>query len=141
MKFGLRFYLSWLLSALVMFALFFLWHGVFLNDFKRIQFPLFWFQIFAAFTYLLFGIALYLLFESHFMKKVRNLALRGVVSGLIFGFTVFMVASIVNISLTRHLSINHLMVDCVWQIVEQIIGGMVLVLLKVLIHEPQAEHI
>lgn len=141
MKFGLRFYLSWLLSALVMFALFFLWHGVFLNDFKRIQFPLFWFQIFAAFTYLLFGIALYLLFESHLMKKVRNLALRGVVSGLIFGFTVFMVASIVNISLTRHLSINHLMVDCVWQIVEQIIGGMVLVLLKVLIHEPQAEHI
>lgn len=141
MKFGLRFYLSWLISALVMFALFFLWHGVFLNDFKRIQFPLFWFQVFAAFTYLLFGIALYLLFESSLMKKVRNLALRGVVSGFILGFTVFMVASIVNISLTRHLSINHLLVDCVWQIAEQIIGGMVLVLLKVLIHEPQAEHI
>lgn len=141
MKFGLRFFLSWLISALVMFALFFLWHGVFLNDFKRIQFPLFWFQVFAAFTYLLFGIALYLLFESSLMKKVRNLALRGVVSGFILGFTVFMVASIVNISLTRHLSINHLMVDCVWQIAEQIIGGMVLVLLKVLIHEPQAEHI
>ncbi len=139
MKIGLRFYLSWLLSSIVMFTLFYVWHGVFLNDFKRIQFPLFWFQMFAAFTYLLFGIALYLIFESPLLKKVRNVFVRGVVSGFVLGFTAFMVASIVNISLTRHLSMQHLMIDCVWQMVEQIIGGMVIVLLKLLIHEPQPE--
>ncbi len=66
---------------------------------------------------------------------------RGVVSGFTLGFTVFMVASIVNISLTKHLSIEHLMIDCVWQMVEQIIGAMVIVLIKLLIHEPHPERI
>jgi len=141
MKFGLRFFLSWLLTSLVMFSLFYVWHGLFLNDFKRIQFPLFWFQVFAAVTYLLFGIALFLLFESHLLKKISNLFLRGLVSGLILGFTAFMVASIVNISLTKHLSMQHLMIDCVWQMVEQVIGAMVIVLLKILIHEPQPERV
>jgi len=141
MKLGLRFYLSWLLSSLVMFTLFYVWHGVFLNDFKRIQFPLFWFQLFAAFTYLLFGIALYLIFESALLKKVRNVFVRGVVSGFVLGFTAFMVASIVNISLTRHLSMQHMMIDCIWQMIEQVIGAMVIVLLKLLIHEPQVERI
>jgi hypothetical protein len=141
MKLGLRFYLSWLLSSLVMFTLFYVWHGVFLNDFKRIQFPLFWFQLFAAFTYLFFGIALYLFFESALLKKVRNVFVRGVVSGFVLGFTVFMVASIVNISLTRHLSMQHMMIDCIWQMIEQVIGAMVIVLLKLLIHEPQVERI
>ena len=141
MKIGLRFYLSWLLSSVVMFTLFYVWHGVFLNDFKRIQFPLFWFQMFAAFTYLLFGIALYFIFESHLLKKLRNVFVRGVVAGFSLGFTAFMVASIVNISLTRHLSMQHLMIDCIWQMVEQIIGAMVIVLLKLVIHEPQPERI
>ncbi len=124
-----------------MFGLFFMWHGLFLNDFKRIQFPLFWFQVFAAVTYLLFAAALYFLFESNLLAKIHNLFLRGVVSGLIVGFTVFMVASIVNISLTKHLSVQHLMIDCVWQMIEQVIGAMVIVLIKVLIHEPQPERI
>lgn len=141
MKLGLRFYLSWLLSSLVMFTLFYVWHGMFLNDFKRIQFPLFWFQVFAAFTYLLFGVALFFIFESQLLKKIKNVFVRGLVSGFVLGFTAFMVASIVNISLTRHLSVQHLMIDCVWQMVEQVIGALVIVLLKLFIHEPQAERI
>ena len=141
MKIGLRFFLSWLLSSLVMFTLFYLWHGVFLNDFKRIQFPLFWFQLFAAFTYLLFGAGLYIMYESQVFRKIRNLLIRAVVCGLILGFTIFMAASIVNISLTKHLSLQHLMIDCVWQMVEQVLGAMIVVLLKVLIHEPHPEHI
>ncbi|HQQ93616.1 MAG TPA: hypothetical protein PLQ93_03605 [Bacteroidia bacterium] len=141
MKIGLRFFLSWLLSSLVMFTLFYLWHGVFLNDFKRLQFPLLWFQLFAAFTYLLFGVGLYFMFESSFFRKVKNLPLRAVFCGTALGFTIFMAASIVNISLTRHLSPQHLMIDAVWQMVEQIVGAMVVVLLKVLIHDTHPEHV
>jgi len=123
-----------------MFALFYTWHGIFLNDFKRIQFPLFWFETFAALTYLLLSAGIYILYESQVMKKIRNFFMRGVFCGLIAGFSIFMVATIINISLTRHLSMQHLMMDCVWQMTEQVIGGMIVVLFKIFIHEPQAEH-
>jgi hypothetical protein len=51
-----------------------------------------------------------------------------------------MVATIVNISLTKHLSAQHLLIDCVWQMSEQVIGSMVIVILKIVIHEPELEH-
>jgi hypothetical protein len=137
---GLRFFLSWIISAVVMFALFYLWHGVFLNDFKRIQFPLSWFVTFAALTYLIFGAGIYMLFESHIMRRMRNLVARGLICGVIAGFSLFMIATIINISLTSNLTMQHLLVDCIWQMSEQIVGAMVVVILKVTIHEPQAEH-
>jgi hypothetical protein len=140
MKLGLRFFLSWIFSAIVMFTLFYVWHGIFLNDFKRIQFPLVWFVTFAALTYLIFGAGIYILYESQVMKKIRNFFIRGLICGVIAGFSLFMIATIVNISLTRHLSIQHLTMDCVWQMSEQIVGAMVIVLLKIGIHEPQTEN-
>ena len=109
-------------------------------DFKRIQFPLSWFVTFAALTYLIFGAGMYMLFESHVMRRIRNLAARGLICGIIAGFSLFMIATIVNISLTSHLSTKHLMVDCIWQMSEQIVGAMVVVALKYMIHEPQFEH-
>jgi hypothetical protein len=139
MKIGFRFYLSWIFSAIVMFTLFYVWHGIFLNDFKRIQFPLSWFVTFAAVTYLIFGAGMYLLFESGIMKKLRNFFLRGLICGLIAGFSLFMIATIVNISLTKHLSMQHLMMDCIWQMSEQVVGAMVVVMFKIMIHEPQPE--
>ncbi len=140
MKLGLRFYISWFSSSVVMFLLFYFWHGIFLNDFKRIQFPLSWFVTFAAGTYLILGAGLYFLYESRLMKRFKNFLLRGLLSGLIAGFSVFMVATIVNISLTKHLSPQHLLIDAAWQISEQILGGMIVVLFKIIIHEPLTEH-
>lgn len=141
MKFGIRFFLSWIFSAATMFTLFYIWHGMFLNDFKRIQFPLTWFVTFAACTYLIVGAGLYILFESSLMRKIRNFVSRGVVCGVLAGFTLFMVATVVNISLTSHLSKQHLLIDCIWQIAEQLAGGLVVVFFKVLIREHQPESI
>lgn len=142
MKFGLRFFVSWFTSALVMFLLFYLWHGVFLNDFRRLSFPLSWFVTFAALTYLLFGAGIYVLYESSLMRKlIKSIFLRGIVCGIIAGFSLFMIATIINISLTRHLRPEHLIVDCIWQMTEQILGAMVVVLCKGIIIEPQPETI
>lgn len=140
MKLGLRFFVSWISSAVIMFTLFYIWHGIFLNDFKRIQFPLIWFVAFAACTYLIFGAGIFLLYESMIMKKIRNFFVRGMLCGIIAGFSLFMIATIVNISLTKHLSMQHLMIDCIWQMTEQVIGAMVIVVFKVFIPEPQVEH-
>lgn len=123
-----------------MFSLFYTWHGIFLNDFKRIQFPLAWFVSFAALTYLIFGAVMYFVFEAELLKKIRNFFVRGLLCGAIAGFTLFMIATIVNISLTRHLSMQHLMMDCIWQISEQIVGAMVVVVLKIFVPEPIPEH-
>jgi len=135
MKLNVRFFISWIISAIIMFSLFYAWHGIFLNDFKRIQFPLSWFIIFAAVTYLIFGAGIYLLFESQVMLNIRSVFMRGLTCGVIAGFSLFMIATVVNISLTKHLSAQHLMVDCLWQIAEQTVGAMVIVLLKGLIHD------
>ena len=139
MKLGLRFFVSWIFSAIVMFSLFYVWHGIFLNDFKRIHFPFMWFVIFAAITYLLFGAGIYLLYESFLLRKIRSLFFRGIVCGTIAGLALFMIATIVNISVTKHLSMQYLLMDCVWQISEQIIGAMVVVVCKGFIHEPVHE--
>ena len=141
MKLGLRFFVSWIFSALVMFALFYTWHGIFLNDFKRINFPLSWFVMFAAVTYLLLSAGIYLFYESTLLRKIRNLFVRGIVCGGVAGFSFFMVATIIHISLTRHLSMQHLLIDCIWQISEQIVGALVVVLVKGLVHEHQNEPI
>jgi hypothetical protein len=141
MKLNLRFFVSWLFSALCMFLLFYLWHGVFLNDFQRLNFPLSWFVSFAAVTYLLFSAGIYALFESSLMGKIRNVMLRGLICGSIAGFTLFMIATIINISFTKHLSVQHLMMDCVWQITEQSFGALVIVICKGFIHDHQTESI
>lgn len=123
-----------------MFSLFYTWHGVFLNDFKRIHFPLGWFVLFAAITYLILGAVITVVFESELMRKIRNLFIRGLVCGALAGFTLFMITTIINISLTRNQSIQHLMMDCIWQIFEQIVGAMVVTLLKIFINEPLPEN-
>jgi hypothetical protein len=75
------------------------------------------------------------------MRKFENLFARAVVCGIIAGFSLFMIATVVNISLTKHLSMKHLMMDCAWQIGEQTIGVLMVALLKVLIREPQFEEL
>ena len=140
MKINNRLFLSWILSSISMFLLFYYWHGVFLNDLTRIKFPLTWFITFAAFTYLILGIGMYALYESRLMKPIKNFLIRGLLCGLIAGFTVFMMATIVNISLTSHLTFSHLIIDCAWQITEQILGAMIVVILKILSHEPVPEN-
>jgi hypothetical protein len=141
MKIGLRFFLSWILSAVTMFVLFYIWHGVFLNDFKRIQFPLSWFITFAALTYLIIGAGMYFLFESQILKRAENLFVRGAICGVVAGFSLFMIATVLNISLTKDLQGYHLLVDAFWQISEQTVGAMIVVFLKILIREPQFEEL
>jgi uncharacterized membrane protein len=95
---------------------------------------------FAAITYLIFGAVIFFLFEAEIMRKIHNLFVRGLVVGAITGFTLFMIATIINISLTRNQNIEHLMMDCIWQISEQMVGAMVVTVFKFFIHEPIPEH-
>jgi hypothetical protein len=136
MRLGIKFYFSWLLSAVTMFVLFYLWHGIFLNDFKRIQFPITWFVTFAAFSYLLISAGMYFLFESRLFKRFESVFFRSLICGAVSGFSLFMVATVIHISILKSVSTHHLFLDCVWQMVEQTMGALIMLVLKFFIHEP-----
>lgn len=138
MKLNLRFFLSWIFTSVIMFSLFYIWHGFFLNDFKRIQFPYVWFVSFAAFTYLILSFGLVLLFESQFFRKVDNFFFRGIFSGAVVGFSLFMIMTVLHISFTSQFTASYLLIDCAWQVAEQVIGGLVIATCWVFI--PALEH-
>jgi len=139
MKLNSRFFVSWILGSVLMYALFYMWHGIFLNDFKKITFPFSWLIIFTSIAYITISFVLYAVYESKPMKNVYNFFLRGALSGVLVGFIIFVVSTVVTISISRNLSAQHLMLDCVWQMAEQSIGGLFLGVVKVFVIDVRHE--
>lgn len=139
MRLNLRFYISWLLGSICMYLLFYFWHGVFLNDFKKINFPFEWLIGFTVIAYFAISFILYAVYESKPMKNIYNFFIRGVVSGALVGFLIFIISIVITISISRHLTMKHLMLDCVWQICEQIIGGLIISTVKVFVADLRHE--
>lgn len=139
MKLNLRFFISWILGAVFMYLLFYVWHGVFLNDFKKINFPLTWLLIFTGVAYATISFLLYAVYESKPMRNIYNFFLRGIVSGALVGFIIFIISTVVTISISRHLTAQHLMFDCIWQITEQTFGGLLMALVKVFVLDNRYE--
>lgn len=137
MLYSFRFYLSWILAAVLMYVAFYFWHGIFLNDLNRITFSKVLFLGLAALVYLVISFVLYRTFESKFLGKyVSQPMLRGLVSGFIIGFILFALVTVLGVSFSKDINITYIMADCAWQIAEQIIGGVIIGLGKILIFEP-----
>jgi hypothetical protein len=141
MKLNSRFFVSWILGSVLMYMLFYTWHGVFLNDFKKINFPFSWLIIFTSIAYITISFVLYAVYESKPMKNVYNFFVRGILSGALLGFIIFVISTVVTISISRNLSAEHLMLDCVWQMVEQTIGGILLGVVKVFVTDARHEEV
>ncbi|MBC7696636.1 MAG: hypothetical protein H7141_14460 [Burkholderiales bacterium] len=123
-----------------MYVAFYFWHGVFLNDLNRISFSKVLFLSLAALVYLVISFILYRTFESRLLQKhIAQPVLRGLVSGVFIGFILFALVTVLGISFTKNINITYIMADCVWQIVEQIIGGLIIGFCKVIIFEPIPE--
>ncbi len=65
--------------------------------------------------------------------------LRGVISGAAVGFILFALVTVLGISFTKNINVTYILVDCAWQIVEQIIGGVIIGFGKMFIFEPIPE--
>jgi hypothetical protein len=139
MRFTLRFYLSWILGAIAMYGAFYVWHGVVLNDFKNIQFSPVWFMIMCAFAYLIISFVLYRVFETKILGFFDSLLLRGFVSALIVGVSLFSIMTVLHISFTKNMTTTYLVTDFIWQIIEQSIGAIFIVAGKQFIFEPEHE--
>jgi uncharacterized membrane protein len=140
MLYSFRFYLSWIIAAVLMYVAFYMWHGVFLNDLSRISFSKALFLSLAALVYLVISFLLYRTYESKLLEKyVSQPILRGVVSGFFIGFILFSIVTVLGISFTKNVNFTYILADCAWQIAEQIIGGFIIGFGKIFIIEPIPE--
>ena len=122
-----RFFISWIASSIAMFALSYIWHGVFLTDFSRLSYPKEIFLVFAVFVYLIIGFISakaidVKLLETRFKRKPL---LKGLVSGACLGFTLFIITSVIGVSFSTGSKIENLLLDGCWQTIEQGVGGLV----------------
>ena len=106
MLYSFRFYLSWILAAVLMYIAFYFWHGIFLNDLNRISFSKVLFLGLAALVYLVISFILYKTYESKILEKhIYHPVFRGVVSGFIVGFVLFALVTVLGISFTKNVNL------------------------------------
>jgi hypothetical protein len=131
---------SWIIAAVLMYVAFYFWHGVFLNDLNRITFSKGLFLGLAALVYLVISFVLYKTYESKLLEKyISHPMLRGIISGFMIGFVLFAVVTVLGISFSKNINVTYILADCAWQIAEQVIGGLIIGLGKILIFEPIPE--
>lgn len=108
-----------------MFSLSYLWHGVFLNDFDRLSYPQTIFLIVTSFVYLVIGFVINKVHEIKLSDKFhRKPLLKGIVIGGVCGLVIYLISIVVGVSFTGNLTIEHLLFDLNWQIIEQAMGGL-----------------
>ena len=140
MQYSSRFYISWLASAILMYASFVVWHGFFLNDLSYITFSKPLFFGLAGFVYLVISYLLYRVYEAKiFDRYFYGGVLRGVTAGFIIGVILFAIIAVLGISFTKYVNTTYLLADCLWQIAEQMIGGVVIGFGKLFLFEVRSD--
>lgn len=131
-----RFFLAWIFSALVMFSLSYLWHGVFLNDLQRLSYPKGIFLTGSVITYLILG---FLLTKIYLMKYPNSIArkplVRGLIAGAGLGICTYIVSLVVGVSFNSSLTLGNILFDLSWQTVEQTFGGVSVAFVYIRIYE------
>lgn len=135
---NLRFVISWVISAIIMYSAFYCWHGILSNDFYKIQYPKGIFLILAALVYIFISFVLARLFDYKLIrKKIKNLFLRAIVIGSLLGFLLFSISIVFGIGFSASYSLQIFLVDAFWQIFEQILGGLIIALTHIFIFIPE----
>jgi len=116
-----------------MFGLFYLWHGFLLNDFKSLALPLSTYMGLAAIAYVLISLILTSLYQYVYIRKMKY---KGAMLGALLGFFIYFIAFIFGVSFNQG-AIHYVVVDFIWQMIEQGIGGVVIGFLYSLVTEMQ----
>ena len=118
----------WIASALVMYGLSFLWHGIALNDLRDLKIPMVLYVVLSTVVYLLIGLGLtfgmHQAIQHQWIGIRQGFPLKGLMFGAVFGFVVYLIAFIFGMSFIDG-KVMHIIVDVLWQMVEQGLGGLV----------------
>lgn len=127
MTWGRHIYVPWLFSSILMFLLSYLWHGIILSDLQELGIPKTLYLVLSAMLYILIGFALTL--AVHKAIQYEFISLKGAfpfmsfLLGAAVGFVVFLVIFVLGFSFTKH-GVVHVVVDILWQMLEQGLGGL-----------------
>lgn len=115
-----RFFISWGLSSVLMFGASLFWHGVLLNDLYFLTIPAELFYSLAILAYIVIGFAL--AFTYTYLSMGIGLKLKGSFMGMALGFFIYLIAFVLGVSFKGNDS-GHVVIDFIWQMIEQGIGG------------------
>jgi hypothetical protein len=115
-----RFFVAWIFSAIAMMGLSLFWHGIVLNDLIYIPKPHALFYALAFLAYTVIGFALTFVFT--YLSMGIGIKMKGSLMGLAMGFFIYLVAFVLGISFKGN-GTEHVVVDFMWQMIEQGLGG------------------
>ena len=119
--------LPWLFSSLTMFGLSYVWHGVALTDLEEVRVPLTLYMVLAGIVYLGLGLALTIGLHKAIGRELISLKVAfpftSFLAGAVVGFFVYLIIFVLGVTFTKH-GMVHFVVDILWQMVEQGMGGL-----------------
>lgn len=122
-----RILFPWLLSAVVMMGISYAWHGLALTDISELKIELWLYLVLTGLAYLFIGLVLtlvvHLLIEREWISMKTAFPVKTMFAGTIVGVVVYLIALVSGLSFADH-GIQHAVVDLLWQIIEQGIGGL-----------------
>lgn len=125
--FSRRYLLPWLISAIVMFGLSYLWHGLLLRDLQELKVPLGLYLGLSGLVYLVVGLVITVLVHEairhEWISLKRAFPLNSMLVGSVVGFVVYLLVFILGVSFAGH-QMMHIVVDILWQMLEQALGGL-----------------
>jgi len=111
-----------------MFGLSYAWHGLMLSDLQDLQIPKALYFVLAALVYLLLGLGLTMAthkavqYEWISLKVAFPMMTMALCAAI--GFVVYLVIFVLGMSFAKH-GAMHVVVDVLWQMFEQAVGGLV----------------
>lgn len=125
---------SWIVAAMVMFSLSYLWHGIILNDYDRLDYPKSIYLGASIVAYLVIGLVVSKAYEIKILDKFeKKPVIRGIIGGVASGFIIYLIAFVVGISFGGR-KIEYVIVDLFWQMFEQSIGGLAVGITHIAMH-------
>lgn len=97
-----------------------LWHGVVLTDLNYIPSPETLFYLLFVLVYILIGFTL--TFAYNYLSMGIGLRLKSSLLGVTLGFFIYLIAFVFGVSF-KGSGTAHVVLDFVWQMIEQGIGG------------------
>jgi len=118
-----QFLISSVLSATIMFGMSYAWHGLVLNDFDKIPYDFTMFLVLSGIVYICISMGLtFILSIAEFNEKKL---IKRIITGGAIGFFIHLVVFTIGISFQGN-QLKHLMVDFLWQMIEQATGALVI---------------
>jgi len=123
-----RILLPWLLSAVVMYGSSYVWHGLALTDLQDLRIPLALYLTLSGVVYLLIGlgitVAVHQCVAHEWISLRKAFPMMSMLLGAAIGFVVYLVVFILGMSFASK-GFVHVVVDILWQMVEQGLGGLI----------------